>query len=107
MHVKCTQPKCNVRLKLGCETLLNDIVAALQKQIVERVEVALSEIGRCDGYECYAKQAAKLVSTGTSCDTSDRFFRIQKREFISFQTFHVFKHQIKVLTSTNAKLLFQ
>lgn len=106
MHVKCTEPKGHIRLQFRCKALLYDIVAALQEKIVKRVEVSLSKVGRCDGDKCYAKQAAKLVSTRTSCDSSDRFFRIEKREFIPFQTFNMFKHQIKVLTSTNAKLLF-
>lgn len=64
MHVQGGQPQRHLRLQLGREPLLGDVVAALQKQIVQRVQVLLGQACRRHGHERNPEEAAQLVGTG-------------------------------------------
>lgn len=66
MNVESGEPERNIWLELGREALLGHVVTALHVQVVQRVQVFLSERRGRYRNECYAEQAAQFMGSGSS-----------------------------------------
>ena len=72
VDVKSGQPQGHLVLELRCEPLLDDVIAALDVEVLERHRVRPQQLVGVRGDEGDAEQTAEVVSPGSGGNLEER-----------------------------------